>query len=382
MDGLPFVVIVILGIVQGVLLSLILWINKKGNQTANRLLSLLIVLMVWHHLQNISIFLNFYPTFPHFFGADHGSLFLFGPLFYFYTLKVAHPSFSFKRLHLFHFLPFVLVTLYDPVLFLGTDAKVEAINLWLTTMRYDKPELASRFFISNVLFFMQFVHVMFYMAWSTKRRHALQQTQSALHQIHLQWLRKLTVGFGLVLLISFLFQRLLYIVIHYYSYSFDYVYIVPMTLFIYAIGFVAMRQPEVYYGAVDGRPSKKKYESSSLSQKDAENYAKALLHYMNTETPYLEPTLKLADIADTLAMHPNHLSQVINEQLNQPFLTFINTYRIEAAKHILEDPDSDQKTMLQIAYEVGFNNKVSFNTHFKKMTGKTPTAYRKARTTV
>ena len=139
---------------------------------------------------------------------------------------------------------------------------------------------------------------------------------------------------------------------------------------------------KVYYGAVDGRTSKKKYESSSLSQNDAENYAQALLHYMNTETPYLEPNLKLADIADTLEMHPNHLSQVINEQFNQPFLTFINTYRIEAAKQILEDPDSDQKTMLQIAYEVGFNNKVSFNTHFKKMTGKTPTAYRKARTTV
>ena len=188
---------------------------------------------------------------------------------------------------------------------------------------------------------MQFVHVMFYVAWSTKRHHALQQTKSALHQINLQWLRKLTVGFGLVLLVSFLFQRLLYIVIHYYSYSFDYVYIVPMTLFIYAIGFVAMRQPEVYYGAVDGRTSKKKYESSSLSQNDAENYAKALLHYMNTETPYLEPNLKLADIADTLEMHPNHLSQVINEQFNQPFLTFINTYRIEAAKHILEDPDNE-----------------------------------------
>ena len=138
----------------------------------------------------------------------------------------------------------------------------------------------------------------------------------------------------------------------------------------------------MYYGTVDGRASKKKYESSSLNPNDAENYAKALLHYINTETPYLEPNLKLADIADTLEIHPNHLSQVINEQFNQPFLTFINTYRIEAAKHILEDPDSDQKTMLQIAYEVGFNNKVSFNTHFKKITGKTPTAYRKARTTV
>ncbi len=253
MNDLVFAVIVILGIVQGVFLSVILWINKKGNQSANRLLSLLILLMVWHHLQSISIFLNFYPSFPHFFGADHGSLFLFGPLFFLYTLKVTTPTFSFRRIHLFHFLPFLLVTIYDPVLILGTEAKVEAINIWLTTMRYDTPELASRFFVSNVLFFVQFAHVMVYMAISMRLHHHLARTKSSLVKIKLQWLRKLTIGFGLVLMISFLLQRLLYIVIHYYSYSFDYVYIVPMTLFIYAIGFVAMRQPEVYYGSVDGR---------------------------------------------------------------------------------------------------------------------------------
>jgi len=382
MPRFPFAVIVILGIVHGVLLSLILWINTKGNRTANRLLSLLILLLVWHHLQSISIFLNFYATFPHFFGADHGSLFLFGPLFYFYTVKVIDPSFSFKRIHLFHFLPFALVTLYDPVLLLGTKAKIEAINLWLNTMRYDKPELASRFLISNVFFFIQFVHVMGYVAWSIRRHHALQQTRSRLHQINLRWLRKLTLGFGLVLLVSFLFQRLLYLVMHYYYYSFDYVYIVPMTIFIYAIGFVAMRQPEVYYGAVDGRTSNKKYESSSLSPDDAQKYTTALLRYMDREKPYLEQNLKLADVADTLALHPNHLSQVINEQFNQSFLTFINAYRVEAAKRILEAPDAHHKTMLQIAYEVGFNNKVSFNIQFKKMTGMTPTAYRKARTRV
>lgn len=379
MPRFPVVVIIILGIVQGVLFSLVLWINKRGNRTANRILSLLILLLVWHHLQSISIFLGFYATFPHFCGADHGSLFLFGPLFYLYTVKVIDPSLSFKPLHLLHFLPFVLVTIYDPFLFLGTEAKIEAINLWLNTMRYDKPELASRFFISNVLFFIQFVHVVFYVAWSIKRHHTLTQTPSFLHQINLRWLRKLTVGFGLVLLVSFLSQRLLYIVIHYYYYSFDYVYVVPMTVFIYAIGFVAMRQPEVYYGAVDVRRSKKKYESSSLSPQDAEKYAEALLHYMDTQRPYLEQNLKLIDLAEALAMHPNHLSQVINERFNQNFLTFINTYRIEAAKQILVDPDSDHKTMLQIAYEVGFNNKVSFNSHFKKSTGKTPTTYRKAR---
>ena len=55
MDGFVFSVIVILGIVKGIFLSVILWINKKGNQPANRLLSPLILLMGWHHLQSISI---------------------------------------------------------------------------------------------------------------------------------------------------------------------------------------------------------------------------------------------------------------------------------------------------------------------------------------
>lgn len=377
-SGLVLAVTVILGIVHGLVLSAVLCVNKKGDRTANRLLSVLILVLVWHHLQSISIFLGFYQSFPHFFGADHGSLFLFGPLFYFYTRKVTDPAYIFRPIHLAHFLPFVIVTLYDPVLLLGTEAKIDAINLWLNTMRYDNPELASKFFVSNVLFLIEFVHVMIYVSFSIRLHRILKGAKSSLKQIHFHWLRKLTLGFGVVLLISFLLQRVLYIVIHYYSYSFDYVYIVPMTVFIYAIGIVAMRQPEIYYGLVDVRGGRKKYESSSLSSSDIEAYGAALLRHMKQDRPYLKPNLKLADVAAHLSIHPNHLSQVINERFEQPFLTFINTYRIEVAKQILADPKATERTILQIAYEVGFNNKASFNAEFKKQTMTTPTAFRRA----
>ena len=59
------------------------------------------------------------------------------------------------------------------------------------------------------------------------------------------------------------------------------------------------------------------------------------------------------------------------------FYNFINEFRIEAAKEILQDPSSKGKNILQIAYEVGFNSKSAFNTYFKRLTGKTPSAYRK-----
>jgi AraC-like DNA-binding protein len=44
---------------------------------------------------------------------------------------------------------------------------------------------------------------------------------------------------------------------------------------------------------------------------------------------------------------------------------------------ILRDSSQKELTVLEILYHVGFNSKSSFNTSFKKYTGKTPTDYRK-----
>jgi AraC-like DNA-binding protein len=69
---------------------------------------------------------------------------------------------------------------------------------------------------------------------------------------------------------------------------------------------------------------------------------------------------------------------LINTAFQSNFFDFINTYRIEAAKKILEDPDKADWKILAIAYETGYNNKATFNRVFKKYTGYTPSAYRAA----
>jgi AraC-like DNA-binding protein len=56
----------------------------------------------------------------------------------------------------------------------------------------------------------------------------------------------------------------------------------------------------------------------------------------------------------------------------------VNEYRIKKAMEILRDPQHEKMTVLEVLYEVGFNSKSSFNTVFKKYTGKTPTQYRKS----
>lgn len=59
------------------------------------------------------------------------------------------------------------------------------------------------------------------------------------------------------------------------------------------------------------------------------------------------------------------------------FFEYINSLRITEAMELLKDKGKSRLTIIEVAYQVGFNNKVSFNAAFKKQTGVTPTEYRK-----
>ena len=108
---------------------------------------------------------------------------------------------------------------------------------------------------------------------------------------------------------------------------------------------------------------------------EAVKQQKELIDYMQSEKPFLRTKLSINDLAEDLGIPSHHLSQVINERLNQNFYDFINSYRIEELKVKLKDPHNKHLTMLGIAFDCGFNSKASFNRIFKKHTGQTPSEY-------
>ncbi len=91
---------------------------------------------------------------------------------------------------------------------------------------------------------------------------------------------------------------------------------------------------------------------------------------------YLDPELSLRSLATTLEIHPNVLSRIINEGLQQTFSDCINGYRVNAVINKLKSPATRQQTMLAIAFDCGFNSKTTFNRVFKKYIGQTPIQYR------
>ena len=91
---------------------------------------------------------------------------------------------------------------------------------------------------------------------------------------------------------------------------------------------------------------------------------------------FKENELRLADLAAYLDVSYHQLSQVINEHYGVNFFELINSYRVEYVKRLLADPNYSHYTIIQIAFEAGFNNKASFNRYFKKEIGMTPSAFR------
>jgi AraC-like DNA-binding protein len=150
------------------------------------------------------------------------------------------------------------------------------------------------------------------------------------------------------------------------------------SILIYAIGYLSLRNPEVLAQADDETTPVKKYERSTLAPETGERYLRRLLQVMEAEKPYMDAELTVAKLAEKLSVPAPHLSQIINERLNQNFVDFINTHRVEEAKRRLQDLSKKHYSVLAIAEEVGFNSKSSFNSVFKKHTRMTPSEFRKS----
>ena len=99
---------------------------------------------------------------------------------------------------------------------------------------------------------------------------------------------------------------------------------------------------------------------------------------MNDKELFLDSELNLIKLAEMLDVTPHHLSFVVNKGFNVNFFQFVNAFRVEKAKQMLSDSGNEKLSILGVAFESGFSSKTSFNTTFKKMTGQTPSEFKKA----
>lgn len=115
-----------------------------------------------------------------------------------------------------------------------------------------------------------------------------------------------------------------------------------------------------------------KYEKSALDAQRAERIASKLQIAMERDELFRDANLSLMGLAQHVGVTTNYVSQTLNAQLGVSFFDFVNHWRVEASKPIIE---KGGRPITLIAYEVGFNSRSSFYTAFKKNTGMTPSQY-------
>lgn len=118
-----------------------------------------------------------------------------------------------------------------------------------------------------------------------------------------------------------------------------------------------------------------KYQKSGLTDLQKLKIQEKLARIMDEEHLFTLCELTLSQLATKLEVHPNHLSQVLNEQEGKNFYDYINTLRVQYFLLLLQQDTTQQKTLLALAYESGFNSKSTFNKYFKKVHGITPSEY-------
>lgn len=120
--------------------------------------------------------------------------------------------------------------------------------------------------------------------------------------------------------------------------------------------------------------SSQKYKNSGLTESMVSQLKSNLLKLLEEDKVYFESDITLDKLAHLLNTDRYSASQVINQEFGKSFYELLNDYRVEEVKRLLAGTMFNE-SVIQVAYSVGFSNRVSFNKAFKKRTGKTPTEY-------
>lgn len=114
-----------------------------------------------------------------------------------------------------------------------------------------------------------------------------------------------------------------------------------------------------------------------ISEADLQQFNEIKVQIAEQEL-FTNPKLNLRSLAMKLEVKEKELSRLINECGDVNFYQFINKYRIEKFKELIQSPNAHHFTLLGLATEAGFSSKSTFYDAFKKMEGMTPKQFEKS----
>jgi AraC-like DNA-binding protein len=368
-----FAVFIFLGIIQAIFLLFFFFSAENRKTQAN----------VFHGLFLIAIVCCIFEIFMMYTGYIVNAFYLvdfseslglaIGPLFYLMVISLVRGSVT--RAQYLHLIPFVLYS-FALVLFLALPVEAK-YNAWVNSYRpdlpykdftypYDVSAFGIRDHITEITLFSILVYSLLCLQ---KTIQAFRFKKESFWKAKTPVLKTLRTG-----IISIITVLIIILIVKFTNKedTGDHIFATYISLTIYFTSFSVMRNSDFFKQT--SLLEQQKYKSSSVSPEIREATLNKLKLIMENDKPFLKSEFSLPDLADRTGVSVHALSQIVNEGLGKNFFEMVAEYRINEAKKILKN--APHLKVEEVAEQVGYNSKSSFNTMFKKITGITPSAYR------
>ncbi|MEM8887736.1 MAG: helix-turn-helix domain-containing protein [Bacteroidota bacterium] len=360
--------IIILGSIQGFLLALVFLTNKQFNKRSNQFLALLIISLSMPNFLSALRASNVMETYPILEYLPLYFLFLIPFSLYYFIQYLIQPDYTFEKKEYLFLLPFGLQLIHQSSILI----------LYLM----DSPYLNSRrnflwycgeFFEGGALI-ATIVVIFIIIKKLNGYEESLLDTYANIESRSMRWLKNTMIA-SLVLWACWFIPFMT-------SYGLKgprlyYPLFLGLALVSYWLAYAVYSRRDIFENSeILSEEAKLQPPVQELSNKTDEHYQK-LLTLIEAEKLFKNPDISMTLLAAKMKLSNGYLSQIINQKEEKNFFDFINTYRVEEVKRNLSDPNFDHFSILGIGLEAGFKSKSTFNAVFKKMTGHTPTAYKK-----
>lgn len=376
-------ILILLGAAQGCFLAAVL-ATQRRNRTANRILAVAVFAFSIQMISVVYHAVGFEQVFPHFFGAAYPLPMLYGPLIYLYAVTAGDRARRLQRWDWLHFVPFVVVVAVGLPIYLMSGAEKIAFHRQMQAgfRPVTLQVIDSLKYVSGVAYTVATI------VFLQRHRRRVEDSYSTLERVNLRWLLLLAGGGAVVWTLALAFHLTDILNLAAVGQEDD-VVALALAIMVYAIGYMALRQPEVFTlptgewraptPSVPPPPPapSARYERSGLSPREAGALKERLLALVDQDHLYRDSALTLNDLAGRLGTTPHKLSEILNAQLGQSFYDFVNGYRVREVQRRMADDRSQHLTLLSLALDAGFASKSTFNHVFKKQVGQTPTEYRR-----
>jgi AraC-like DNA-binding protein len=352
--------------------------TKRGKTKADSLLAAWLVIIGTHliyYYLNGAVDSYYYP----YLLSGYPFPLFHGPMLYLYTASLTNQHSYLRKHWAWHFAPAISIYLVMVPFFLLPH------NERLQVFANQGKGYEWLFLLHKILVSVSGLAYVFISLWLLRNhKQTVRDRFSQVEKINLAWLRYLIYGVGLVWLAVF--------------YQNDQIIFSMVALFVILLGYFGIKQvgiftqsppPDVVIESpshltvinttVFSEQSKEKYLKSTLLLETQQTIHQKLAQAMDVQKLFLNPELTITELANTLEVHTNHLSQVINSVESKTFYDFVNGKRIDEFKKIVALPENQKYTLLALAFECGFNSKTAFYRNLKNVTGQSPTLYLKER---